>query len=186
MCPDPPEDAGGASPAEASPASELVSALYQDLRRIARWQRGRLSGGLTLNTTALINEAYVRLSSGPSFLSRGHFLRAAAIAMHRVLVDRVREQMALKRRGSAMSVDVDSLSDEALLAEAPRILAVHEALERLGALNPRLVEVVDCRFYGGYTEAETAEALGRPLRTVQREWALARAWLKKELPEELS
>jgi RNA polymerase sigma factor (TIGR02999 family) len=178
MCPDAEEPSSGAAPA---PLNELVEALYQDLRRIARWQRVRLSGGETLDTTALINEAYVRLAASSRFETRGHFLRAAAIAMHRVLVDRVRERMARKRGGGVARVELEEVADELGVEEAGAVLAVHDALERLSLLNARLVEVVECRFYGGYSEAETAEALGRSERTVQREWALARAWLKKEI-----
>jgi RNA polymerase sigma factor (TIGR02999 family) len=101
--------------------------------------------------------------------------------MHRVLVDRVRAQMAQKRGAGAGSVVVEGLAEEVWVEDAEVVLGVHEVLDRLSVLNPRLVDVVECRFYAGYTEAETATALGRPLRTVQREWALARAWLKKEL-----
>jgi RNA polymerase sigma factor (TIGR02999 family) len=163
------------------PTDELVDELYHDLRRIARWQRVRVSASQTLNTTALINEAYVRLAGGSRFQTRGHFLRAAAIAMHHVLVDRVRAQMAQKRGAGAGSVVVDELAEEVWVEDAEVVLGVHDALDRLSVLNPRLVDVVECRFYAGYTEAETATALGRSVRTVQREWALARAWLKKEL-----
>jgi RNA polymerase sigma factor (TIGR02999 family) len=165
------------------PTNELVDELYHDLRRIARWQRVRVSAGQTMNTTALINEAYVRLAGGSRFESRGHFLRAAAIAMHHVLVDRARAQMAQKRGAgaSAGNVVVDELAEEVWVEDAQVALGVHEALDRLSVINSRLVHVVECRFYAGYTESETATALGRSVRTVQREWALARAWLKKEL-----
>src|SRR5688500_1969968 len=113
MCPEPPDrENPPSSSAAPSPLNELVAALYQDLRRIARWQRVRLSGGETLDTTALINEAYVRLAPSSRFETRGHFLRAAAIAMHRVLVDRVREHMAQKRGGGVARVELDEVAEE--------------------------------------------------------------------------
>lgn len=167
-------------------ADELLPLVYQELRGIARRERRRLSGGETLATTALVNEAYVRLSANPPFASRGDFLRIAATAMRRILVDRVRAQMAAKRGGGVAAVALEDVADVANAADfrvedAQMVADVHEALERLGAMNPKLVQVVECRFFAGYSETETAEALDLSLRTVQRDWALARAWLKKEV-----
>lgn len=169
-------------------AEELLPLVYQELRSIARRERRRLSGGETLATTALVNEVYLRLSgrlSGkPRFASRGDFLRIAAVAMRRILVDRVRAQMATKRGGGAGAVPLDDdIADVADFGveDGQMVADVHDALGRLGALNPRLVQVVECRFFAGYSEQQTAEALDSSLRTVQRDWALARAWLKKEV-----
>jgi RNA polymerase sigma factor (TIGR02999 family) len=159
---------------------DLVPLVYQELRAVARRQRWRVSGVDTLNTTALIHEAYLRLSPESNFGSRGHFLRVAAVAMRCVLVDRVRAQLAAKRGGGAVHVELDGAVGF-LVEDEETVLAVHDALERLGALSPPLAQVVECRFFAGYNEQETAEVLGLSERTVQRHWATARAWLKKEL-----
>jgi RNA polymerase sigma factor (TIGR02999 family) len=162
--------------------SELMPAVYEELRQLARRARFRLSGGDTLTTTALIHEAYVRLSNAPGFRSRGDFLRVAAVAMRRILVDRVRTQFAAKRGGGARRAEVEVEDVAAFEVEdGDRVLAVHEALQRLSEMSPRLAGLVECRFFAGYSEPETALALGVSERTVQRDWTLARAWLKKEL-----
>ena len=163
-----------------SSAEELLPLVYQELRVIARRARLRLAGGETLGTTALIHEAYVRLAEARGFESRGHFLGTAAVAMRRILIDRVRAQLAAKRGGGATITALDEIPDF-VVEDEDTVLAVNEALERLAALNPRLVQVVECRFFAGYCDAETAEALGTSERTVQRDWATARAWLKKEM-----
>jgi len=162
-----------------SSASDLLPLVYQELKRIARRARIRLAGGETLATTALIHEAYLRLASAPGFETRGHFLRTAAVAMRQILIDRVRAQLSEKRGGGAVT-SVDELPDF-IVEDEGTVLGVHDALERLGGENPRMVQVVECRFFGGLSEAETAEALGTSERTVQRDWAAARAWLKKEI-----
>jgi RNA polymerase sigma factor (TIGR02999 family) len=159
---------------------DLLPAVYEELRRVARRERFRLSGGDTLTTTALIHEAYLRLARSQRFASRADFLRLAAVAMRRILVDRVRTQLALKRGGGRRRVELEDVADF-LVTDGERVLAVHEALQRLSALNPRLAGLVECRFFAGYSEPETAEALGVSERTVQRDWTLARAWLRKEL-----
>lgn len=160
--------------------ADVTPVVYEELRRLARRERFRLSGGHTLSTTALIHEAYLRLSRAPRFATRGDFLRIAAVAMRRILVDRVRAQLSQKRGGGTKRVDIGDVADF-LVGDAEQVLAVHEALQRLGALNPRLADLVECRFFAGYSEPETAEALGVSERTVQRDWTLARAWLRKEL-----
>jgi len=158
----------------------LLPLVYDELRRIARRERLRLSGGATLATTALLHEAYERLAEAQGFRSRGHFLGTAAMAMRRILIDRVRAQLAAKRGAGAANLSLDEIPDFIVEDEAT-VLGVHEALEGLARLNPRLMRVVECRFFAGYNEKETAEALGTSERTVQRDWATARAWLKKEL-----
>ena len=159
---------------------DLVPLVYQELKAVARRQRVRVSGVETLNTTALIHEAYLRLAPESTFGSRSHFLRVAAVAMRCVLVDRVRAQLAAKRGGGAVHVELDGAVGF-LVEDEETVLAVHDALERLGVLSPPLVQVVECRFFAGYDERETAAVLGLSERTVQRHWATARAWLKKEL-----
>lgn len=158
----------------------LLPMVYTELRAIARRERLRLSGGETLMTTALVHEAYLRLRDNPALPSRADFLRLSSVAMRRILVDRVREQMAGKRGGGALHVPLDAAKDIVVEDEA-QVIAVHDALEHLAQLNPRLVQVVECRFFAGYSEPETAEALGISERSVQRDWATARAWLKSQM-----
>jgi RNA polymerase sigma factor (TIGR02999 family) len=158
----------------------LLPLFYHELRSIARRERRRLPCGDTLLTTALIHEAYLRLANNPLFPTRGDFLRISAVTMRRILVDRVRAQMADKRGSGLRTLELDEAADFEI--ENPQVvLQVHEALESLAEVNPRLAQVVECKFFAGFNEVETAEALGISERTVQREWALARAWLKKEI-----
>lgn len=173
-------DAQDSAAVESTAADRLIPFVYQELKAIARRERVRLAGGGTLATTALLHEAYVRLAEAHGFQSRAHFLSIAAVAMRRILIDRVRAQMAAKRGGGAEKITLEEIPDFVVEDDAT-VLAVHDALERLFAVNPRLVRVVECRFFAGYNEVETAEALGVSERTVQRQWAMARAWLKKEL-----
>ena len=160
--------------------AELVPLLYQELRQSARRERRRLLGGETLATTALVNELYLRLARQPGFSTRGHFLAVAAIAMRRILIERARAQTRQKRGGDLARVPLDE-ADGVLVADGAHLLAVNEALQALAQRSPRLAEIVECRFFAGYSEPETAEALGISERTVQRDWATARAWLQREL-----
>jgi RNA polymerase sigma factor (TIGR02999 family) len=161
-------------------AAELLPAFYDQLKHIAQRARSRLGGYQTLQTTALVHEAYLRLRHSGRFTDETHFLRAAALAMRHALINYAAARVAEKRGGgqvhltlsSAEAVGVDS--DEGLLA-------LNEALERLSAEIPRLADVIECRFFGGYGEEDTARALGLSLRTVQRDWLKARAWLYREL-----
>jgi RNA polymerase sigma factor (TIGR02999 family) len=177
---DPEDEEQPLPPGEPDGVERWVPLLYDELRRIARRERVRLFGGGTLATTALVNESYARLAGDTHFRSRGEFLRIASVAIRRILIDRVRAQLAAKRGGGAVHVPIDDAHDF-VVEDDVRVLAVHEALEHLATLNPRLARVVECRFFAGYDEQQTAEALGISERTVQRDWATARAWLKKEL-----
>lgn len=173
-----------ATPTPALSVDALIPLVYRELRAVARRERLRVSAGETLLTTALVHEAYLRLREHPALPSRADFLRLSAVAMRRVLVDRVREQMAAKRGGGAAHLSLDQLDEQAgelVIEDGERLLGVESALQRLSAIDLRLVEVVECRFFAGYTEPETAEALGISERSVQRHWALARAWLKTEM-----
>jgi RNA polymerase sigma factor (TIGR02999 family) len=169
-----------ASPEARLFAAELLPAFYDQLKHIAQRARSRLGGNQTLQTTALVHEAYLRLRHSGKFTDETHFLRAAALAMRHALINYAAARVAEKRGGgqihltlsSAEAVGVDS--DEGLLA-------LNEALERLSAQIPRLADVIECRFFGGYGEEDTARALGLSLRTVQRDWLKARAWLYREL-----
>ena len=157
----------------------LVGLVYQDLRRVARSQRRRLRPGDTLDTTALVHEAYVKLvdQTPPQWNNRGHFLAVIATAMRQILIDHARGRLRLKRGGGIAPVALDNI-DVAAHDEASHFVAIDDALRDLATTEPRLVKVVECRFFAGYSEAETAEALGLSLRTVQRDWLRARAALR--------
>ncbi len=155
----------------------LVEAFYGDLQRVARRERRR--GGMpsnTLQTTALVNEAYLKLSRSGGFESRSHFLASAALAMRHVLVNHARSRLTDKRGGGVASLPLEAA--EGVLAESEeRIVAIEDALLQLEAAEPRLARVVECRYFAGYTDTETAQALGVTERTVQRDWLKARALL---------
>jgi RNA polymerase sigma factor (TIGR02999 family) len=161
-------------------AAELLPAFYDQLKHIAQRARSRLGGHQTLQTTALVHEAYLRLRHSGKFTDENHFLRAAALAMRHALINYAAARIAEKRGGgqvhltlsNAETIGVDT--DESLLA-------LNQALERLASEIPRLADVIECRFFGGYGEEDTARALGLSLRTVQRDWLKARAWLYREL-----
>jgi RNA polymerase sigma factor (TIGR02999 family) len=154
--------------------------MYEDLRRVARRERMRVRAGGTLQTTALIHEAYLKLQNLAEFNDRQHFLRASALAMRHILVNHARDRMARKRGGGIPDL---ALEDAPEVGAAPdeAVVEINEALERLAGLNPRLAQVVECRFFAGYDDAETAAALGLTDRTVRRDWVKARAWLRREL-----
>jgi RNA polymerase sigma factor (TIGR02999 family) len=161
-------------------AVELMPIFYQDIRRLARRERRRVSAGVTLQTTALVHEAYIKLHASPEFNNREHFLRAAALAMRHVLVTHARERLAAKRGGGEMPVPLED-APEVPVDDDAVLLEINEALERLAKINPRLAYVVECRFFAGFDDAETAIALGLTDRTVRRDWIKARAWLSREL-----
>lgn len=169
-----------ATEAEGLSVDALMPLVYRELRAVARRERLRVAAGETLLTTALVHEAYLRLREHPALPSRGDFLRLSAVAMRRVLIDRVREQLADKRGAGAPHLPLEA-AGELVVEDGERLLGVESALQKLAAIDPKLVEVVECRFFAGYTEPETAEALGISERSVQRHWALARAWLKTEM-----
>ncbi len=160
---------------------QLLSRLYDELRNVARWQLRREAAGHTLNTTALVHEAYLKLvGQEVDWRDRAHFRAVAARAMRQVLVDHARRRGAVKRGGDWQRTTLD---DERLPVEVghDQLIALNDALERLESLDTRLRQVVECRFFGAMTEAEVAEVLGVTVRTVQRDWVKARAWLYKEL-----
>ena len=162
----------------------LVPVVYDELRLIAHRHlasRGGARGG-TLATTALVNEAYLKLvdQSRAGWRDRAHFLALAAVAMRHVLTDRARARVALKRGGTRQAVTLDehAIADDA----APeRLLEVDDALDRLAGLDPRLARVVEMRFFGGLSEEEIGEALGVTVRTVRRDWVKARMLLRHAL-----
>jgi RNA polymerase sigma factor (TIGR02999 family) len=161
-------------------AAELLPAFYDQLKHIAQRARSRLGGNNTLQTTALVHEAYLRLRHSPGFADKTHFLRAAALAMRHALINYAAARIAEKRGGGQLHLTLSSA--EAVGVDTDEeLLELNEALERLAGEIPRLADVIECRFFGGYGEEDTARALGLSLRTVQRDWLKARAWLYREL-----
>ena len=168
---------------------QLAPLVYGELMRMAHRQLGLEGQGHTLSTTALVHEAYLRLvdQTRAGWADRAHFFAIAARTMRRILVDHARRPKALRRGGArGQEVSVESLEaiDPAALAVDERadvLLALDEVLERLARLDERQARVVECRFFAGLTEAETAEVLGVTARTVTRDWVKARAWLRLEL-----
>jgi RNA polymerase sigma factor (TIGR02999 family) len=175
---------GLGAPAESQRiAAELIPLMYQDLRRIARRERIRVRAGVTLQTTALVHEAYLKLQHAASFNNDEHFLRAGALAMRHVLVNHARERMARKRGGGQANVPLEDAPEMGSESDEV-VLRINEALQELAQLSSRLAQVVECRFFAGYDDAETARALGLTDRTVRRDWVKARAWLRRELGTE--
>lgn len=160
----------------------LVPLVYGELRGLARAHLRRRGGGRTLDTTGLVHEAWLKMASqrGLDVRDRGHFLAVSAHAMRQVLIDLARSRAAAKRRaGGERGTFDENIAAAELATEA--MLDLDRALERLSAHDPRLGRVVECRYFAGLSEEETAEALGVSLRTAQRDWLRARAWLREEL-----
>ncbi|HEX4681916.1 MAG TPA: ECF-type sigma factor [Gemmatimonadaceae bacterium] len=156
---------------------DILPLVYQELRRAAHRELV-VRPSDTLSTTALVHELYLKLSHADHqrWQSRSHFLRLASVAMRHILVDRARRRTAQKRGGLQRRITLDesiAMGD----AQAEALLELHQALDRLGRLDQRLARVVECRFFGGMTESETAEALGVTERTVRRDWIKARGFL---------
>jgi RNA polymerase sigma-70 factor, ECF subfamily len=165
--------------------ARLVPLVYGELRRIAHRQLAGERAGHTLDTTAVVHEAYLTLVGldRVEWRDRGHFFGVAAGAMRRILIAYARRHRAAKRGGGRRRL---SLDDTAVAIEdrAETLVALDEALTRLAALDARQARVVECRFFGGLTASETAEALGVSVPTVERDWRSARAWLTRELADE--
>jgi RNA polymerase sigma factor (TIGR02999 family) len=162
------------------PISALMPLVYEELRRIAAGYIRHERPGQTLQATALVNEAFVRLASERPrpFVDRQHFLAIAALSMRQILVQRARARKAAKRGGAPQRVTLD----EHLMSAAPPdidVLALDEALTRLTALDPEQARIVELRYFGGLTVEETADIVGVSPATVKRQWAMARAWLKR-------
>src|SRR5262245_9446144 len=167
-----------------SAAAELLPLVYEELRKLAAQRLAQERPGQTLQATALVHEAYLRLvgaEQAQRFNSRGHFFAAAAEAMRRILIDQVRRKRRPKHGGARRRVELD----EALSLDQPRddLLALDEALSRLAQREPAKAELVKLRFFGGLSLEEAAALLGISLATAKRHWAVARAWLYAELSE---
>lgn len=165
----------------------LMPLVYEQLRRIAHRQLGSEPTGHTLSTTGLVHEAYLKLvdQTRAQWQDRAQFFAIAAGAMRRILVDYARRHRAARRGGGPEGAPPIPVSlDDVEIAAAERaaeIIALDEALERLARMDARAARVVECRFFGGLTETETATALGVSQRTVAREWVAAKAWLHQEV-----
>jgi RNA polymerase sigma factor (TIGR02999 family) len=159
-------------------AEDLLPLVYNDLRRHAAARMARESGVQTLQPTALVHEAWLRLMGHGErrWENRAHFFGAAAEAMRRILVESARRKSRLKRGGDQMRVDVEQI-DLAAATPEDRILLIDEALERLQALDPEKARVVVLKFFGGHTNQEVAASMGVNERTIERHWAYAKAWL---------
>jgi RNA polymerase sigma factor (TIGR02999 family) len=163
----------------------LVPLVYAELRRRARAQLARERGAHTLQPTALVHEAFLRLvdQRGARWQNRAQFYAVAAQVMRRILVDHARARAAAKRGGDAVRVALEAVEESGASPEVD-ILALHQTLERLAAQDERQARVVELRYFGGLSVEETAEVLGVAEITVKRDWAMARAWLYRELARE--
>jgi RNA polymerase sigma factor (TIGR02999 family) len=175
-----PRDAG-----ETQPAAELLPVVYAELRRLAATLTAQLRPGQTLQPTALVHEAYLRLMRGqdPGWKGRRHFFGAAAQAMREILIEQARRKASRKRGGGGKRID---LAEGLAVIEPPAddMLALDEAIQRLQAEEPRLAEIVMLRYYTGLSAEETAGVVGESARTVYRDWRRARAWLARHLADD--
>ncbi len=173
------------SEGEQSALDRLIPLVYQELHRLAHHYMGRERSGHTLQTTALLNEAYLRLveSAKPSWQSRTHFFAASAQVMRRILVDWARSRQALKRGGQERPLE---LEEALVVADAPgkNLVGLDDALKALAAIDPRKSEVVELRFFGGLSVEEAAQVLKVSPETVMRDWKFAKSWLRRELSKE--
>jgi len=164
---------------------QVFALVYDEVHRLAHAQIGRAGRSPTLNTTAVVHEAYIKLAHAPldSLEDRRHFFAVAAKAMRHVLVDYARRRNAAKRGGGAALLSLDD-ADVPIASSAAEIVDLEWALQRLAAVDERLSRVVELRFFGGLSEPETAEVMETSERTVQRDWRAARAFLSRELAGE--
>ncbi len=167
-------------------ASELLPLVYDELRRIAAHKMSNEASGQTLQPTALVHEAWLRLSgdASPQYQNRAHFFAAAAEAMRRVLIDNARRKQSQKRGAGRERVDLDQV-DVAARTDDATLLLIDEAIERLALEDPHSAGLVKLRFFAGLTNEQAAQALGISVRTAKRYWTFARAWLYQELRGEL-
>ena len=166
--------------------NELIPLIEHELHRLAHQYMNRENPGHTLQTTALVNEAYLRLIDQKSvrWQNRAHFFAIAAQTMRRILIDHARSRTRAKRGGKAQKISLDEVAVVSH-ERAGEMVALDEALERLAAIDPRRGRVVELRFYGGLSNDEIAEVLGLSPNTVTRDWNMARAWLYRELATEV-
>lgn len=168
-------------PKEASAAHDLLPLVYEDLRRVAAAKMAAENAGQTLQPTALVHEAWLRLSAeNHPWANRRHFFAAAAEAMRRILIERARKRQRVRHGGGIRQTTLDEL-DLATTTNPDLLLVVHEALDRLAKEDSVGAELIKLRFFAGLSNAEAAEVLGLSERTGKRAWAYARAWLYEEI-----
>jgi RNA polymerase sigma factor (TIGR02999 family) len=167
-------------------AEKLLPLVYEELRRLAAARMAHMPPGQTLQPTALVHEAWLRLvgAQQPLWNSRGHFFAAAAEAMRRILVERARRRAAEKHGGGLRRVDLDQV-DIAEEANSDLLIVLDEALTALAERDPTAAQLIKLRFFAGLPNAQAAELLGVPERTAKRAWAYARAWLYQEIRKAL-
>ncbi len=172
---------------ELPPAEELLPLVYQELRKLAAHKMAQEAPGQTLQPTALVHEAWLRLGADgqPPWRNRAHFFAAAAEAMRRILVERARRRTALKRGGGANHVSLDAVEIPIEAADDEVLLAVDDALVRFAAIDPRKAELVKLRYFTGMTFEEAAAALEIAVPTAKEWWAFARAWLAVEMRQSM-
>ena len=158
-------------------ADELLPFVYAELRRLAQARMAREKPGQTLQPTALVHEAWLRLGEGARFENRAHFFSVAAEAMRRILIDRARRKLAARHGGGQERVNVDDVEIAAPTDKDDELMAVHEALDLFAAEDPEKAELVKLRFFAGLTLEEAGAVLGYSERTAKRHWAYAKAWL---------
>ena len=173
---------GAVSRGEEKAANELLSLVYEELRRLAAAKMASEAPGQTLQPTALVHEAWLRLTSDENrkWNDRTHFFAAAAEAMRRILVDNARRKRTARHGGGQHRVEMPEIAS-AVMETDDKVLAVNEALEKFAALDPQKAELVKLRYFVGMTIEQAAEALGLSERTAKRYWAFARAWLHEEI-----
>ena len=164
-------------------AGELLPIVYEELRRLAAQKMANEAAGHTLQPTALVHEAWMRLggSEAQAFQNRAHFFGAAAEAMRRILIEHARRRLAAKRGAGVEVVDLDGLEIASPVADDDRLLALNEALEKLASVDPRKAELVKLRYFVGLNFEEAAAALGIAVPTAKQWWAYARSWLTVEM-----
>jgi RNA polymerase sigma factor (TIGR02999 family) len=167
-------------------AEELLPLVYDELRRLAAAKMAGERPGQTLQPTALVHEAWLRLAGGPDrqWNDRQHFFRASAEAMRRILVDRARERRSQKRGADLQATELSESKLTVPAGEDEELLVVHDALEELARRDPVSADLVKLRYFVGLNMADAANALNLPLRTAERTWAFARAWLRKEIQDQ--
>jgi len=171
---------------EEKAAEGLLTLVYGELRQLAAARMAKEQPGQTLQPTALVHEAWLRLGADqqPQWQNRAHFFAAAAEAMRRILVDKARQKRRFKHGGGQVRLDFSQI-DVAIASDDETVLAVSDALEKLASRDPQGAELVRLRFFAGLSSAEAGEVLGLPERTAKRSWAYARAWLHEELKNTL-
>lgn len=162
-------------------SDSLVATLYPQLKRLARDMHWRYSAGETLRSTALVNESFLKLRSTGGFVDEKHFLRTAARAMRQILINHAQARLAAKRGGGMHADSFDDELPDVYWESDERLLALNDALDRLTVAAPRLAEIVEYRFFGGYSEREIGELLGVTERTVRRDWTKAKTLMQMEM-----